>query len=101
MIDQATRDILRQQIRKGDYETAAKIYKQIVNRYVTPRYLEKFLKGQKNPSGKPGCHDPLKMFEAAAEAVRQRIEREQNATQTATKLIETILRDTKPQPIAL
>lgn len=100
MIDQATRDKLRQQVRKGDYESAAKIYQKIVNRYVTPRYLEKFLKGQKNPSGRPGCHDPLKMFEAVAEAVSQRNQRQLDTTEKANRLIAQITRDTTPtQPM--
>lgn len=102
MIDQTTRDKLRKQIRKGDYETAAKIYKQVVNRYVTPRYLEKFLKGDKNPVGRPGCHDPSQMFESVARAVGQRLERERDATIKADKLISAIIRDTTPtQPIPL
>ena len=102
MIDQTTRDKLRQQVRKGDYESAAKIYQKIVNRYVTPRYLEKFLKGQKNPAGRPGCHDPLKMFEAVAEAVSQRHQNQLDTTEKANRLIEQITRDTTPrQPVAL
>ena len=46
MIDQATRDKLRQKIRKGDYESAAKYTKNRKNRYVTPLFRE-FLKGRK------------------------------------------------------
>lgn len=101
MINQSTRDELRAQIRKGDYETAAKIYKNVVNRYVTARYLEKFLKGQKNPTGRTGCHDPSEMFEAIAQAVSQRHQREREATDKADALVKAIMRDTKPQPIAL
>ena len=102
MISQSTRDDLRAQIRKGDYETAAKIYQDVVNRYVTARYLEKFLKGQKNPTGRAGCHDPSEMFGAIAKAVSQRNQREREATERANALVKAIMRDTTPaQPMPL
>lgn len=102
MIDQSVRNRLKDQIRKGDYEAAAQIYKKNVTRYVTARYLQKYLEGQKNPTGRPGCHDPAAMFAAIAEAVRQRKAREQQATTQANELIQQIIRDTTPpQPIAL
>lgn len=103
MIDQSTRNALKAQIRKGDYEAAAQIYQKVVNRYITPRYLQKFIEGQKNPTGqRPGSHHPLKMFSAVAEAVRQRREREQYNTSAANRLLETLMRDANHhQPIPL
>lgn len=100
MIDQAIRNNLKDQIRKGDYEIAAQIYQKLVKKRITPRYLHKFIHGTHNPTGqRPGTHDPLRMFEAVATAVRQRQTAAQNANTAAQKLIETILIDTKPQPI--
>lgn len=102
MIDQAIRTELRSKIRKGDYEAAAQIYKKIAKRNITPRYLQKFITGHKNPLARPGCHDPGQMFEAIAEAVDQRQRRERQYSDDARRRLEEIIRqDTAPQPIAL
>ena len=94
MISQQARDELRQHTKKGDYKTAAKIYEQTVNRTIGARYLQKFIEGEKNPSGRPGCHQPLKMFEAVAQAVHRR----QMAEQESTVAAQQILKDKIRQP---
>lgn len=107
MIHQSERDALRQQIKKGDYLSAAQIYKEKYIRQIGRRYLQAFIEGHNNPTGAhPGSHNPLHMYEAVAEAVRQRIQRENAATEQARamryKLIEKIQRDTKPaSPVPL
>lgn len=103
MIAQHTRDQLRAQIRSGDWEKAAQIYEKNVSRPIYPRYLQKFIEGDKNPTGRnPRNHSPSQMFAAVAQAIQERQQREHEANQAAQKLLQTILRDTKPtQPIAL
>lgn len=102
MIDQPTRDTLENQIRKGDYEAAAQIYHKLVKKTITPRYLQKFLKGQKNPTGtRPHSHQPLQMFHALTQAVKERTDRQQQQTQAAQQLLQTIhshTTQTKPIP---
>lgn len=106
MIHQSERDALRTQIKKGDYEVAAKIYKDKHIRQVGRRYLQRFMEGLNNPSGtRPGSHQPIDMYEAVAQAVRERIQRENETTERARamryKLIEKITLDTAPKPVAL
>ena len=107
MIHQSERDALRAQIKKGDYQVASNIYQKNHNRPIGRRYLQRFMEGISNPSGaRPGSHQPIHMYEAVAEAVRRRIQRENETTETARamryKLIEKIRRDTTPaKPIAL
>lgn len=89
MIAQSTRDKLRERIKKGDYESAAQIYKKNVNRYVSGRYLQQFLSGTHKVTGrKEGGHDPLKMFEALTEAVKRREEEERIISNKALEMLQ-------------
>ena len=102
MIAQQLRDTLDEQIEFGDYQIAAQIYLKKVKKPISPRYLHKFIKGQKNPTGRPGRHDPEAMFAAIVEAVSQRQERVRKATESARKFMDKIIHDTAPKsPIAL
>ena len=106
MIHQYERDALHQQIKKGDYQVAANIYKSKHIRQINRRYLQRFIEGTNNPTGaRAGSHQPIHMYEAVAEAISTRLQRENNTTDQATdirkRLIEQITRDTKPQPMPL
>lgn len=111
MIDQQQRDLLLANVKTGqeDYETAALIYQKATGLTIHPRYLEKFLKGQRRcHSGKPKRHQPVEMYRSVAEAIAQRHQREKREKETQTSeasriyqnLIKIIQKDTKPQPIA-
>ena len=51
MIHQYERDALHQQIKKGDYQVAANIYKSKHIRQINRRYLQRFIEGTNNPTG--------------------------------------------------
>lgn len=107
MIHQSERDALAQQIKKGDYQVASNIYQEMHMRYVNRRYLQRFIEGKNQCTGaRAGSHQPLDMYKAVAEAIRQRLERDQDNTGQANeirqRLIDQITRDTTPhQPVAL
>lgn len=106
MINQDQRNLLLREIQPGDYFTAAEEYKQLTGREIYPRYLQKFLKGERKVTGrKVTGHDPLKMYEALAEAIRKRKESDAKRTAAAAqiykqKLILKMQGDLKPSPIA-
>lgn len=102
MIDQSLRDQLRAQIKPGDWQIAAQIYQNLVKKYISPRYLRKFIEGDKNPTGqRPGVHNPIQMFDAVAEAIRTRQQVERDQTTKALQILQSKIRIDKPQPIAL
>lgn len=101
MIDQSLRDQLRHQIKPGDWQIAAQIYQKLVKKYISPRYLRKFIEGDKNPTGqRQGVHSPVQMFDAVAEAIQQRQQTERDQTAKALKILQTKIQIPKPQPIA-
>lgn len=106
MIAQNQRDLLLDKIKPGDYHTAAQIYLRLTGRSIYPRYLQKFLKGQRKVTGrKKEGHDPLKMYEALAEAIKWREDKEAKTNESAAqiykeKLICKITGDLSPSPIA-
>jgi len=110
MIDQQQRDLLLREIKTGqqDYEKAAEIYQRLHGRSIHPRYLEKFLKGQRKcNSGKPKQHQPIEMYRCVAEAIAWRREREKREKETQTSeasriysnLINKIKQDVKTAPL--
>lgn len=103
MIDQATRTELRSQTQKGDIKRAAQIYEQKTGYKINPSQLQKLLTGHlQYQKGTIRKHQPLQMFNAITQAIQERQTAEQKATIEANKLLQTILRDTKPtQPIPL
>lgn len=104
MIDQEIRTALLQKTIGSDFEAAAQIYEKNTKRPIYPRYLDKFLRGERNPTGRhPASHDPGQMFAAIAEAVAERQRRERQYSEDARRrLTELIMRDTSPhQPMPL
>lgn len=103
MIHNEQRAALAAQLVKGDLIQAVKIYEKIAKRKIHRSMLEKFVENLHPFRGDaPGSHDPLQMYQAIAQAIAERQQREREATQKAADLLQTILRDTKPtQPIAL
>ncbi len=101
MIQTTARETLKANLQNGDLITAAQIYEKNTNRSIHPSLLQKFIAGKHRFTGKaPKAHQPLQMYQAIAEAVAQRKAKEYEATIAANQLLQTILRDTKPQPIA-
>lgn len=103
MIDQTTRTQLRSQTKKGDIKRAAQIYEQKTGCKINPSQLQKLLTGHlQYQQGNIRKHQPLQMFNAITQAIQERQTAEQKATTEANKLLQQILRDTKPtQPIPL
>ena len=102
MIDQSLRDQLRAQIKPGDWQIAAQIYQKLVKKYISPRYIRKFIEGDKNPTGqRPGVHNPIQMFDAVALAISQRQAAEIEQNQKALQIIQSKIRIDKPATIAL
>lgn len=100
MIDQAIRNALLEKTIRQDWDKAAQIYKKNNNRFIYPRYLERFLRGYSNPTGRfAGSHQPLRMFEAIAQAVAERQQAERDQTAKALQILQTKIRIDKPQPI--
>ena len=102
MISNEKRQALASQIQKGDLTAAVQIYEKIANRSIHRTMLEKFIKNI-HPFNHtdPKSHDPIQMYKSILQAISERRKREREATQQAEQLIQTILHDTKPQPIAL
>lgn len=106
MIAQNQRNLLLLRVKPGDYHAAAQIYHALTGRRIYPRYLQKFLKGERKVTGrKKEGHDPLKMYEAMAEAIKNRGEKEALLAESAAqiykeKLIQKITGDLSPSPIA-
>lgn len=101
MIDQSLRDQLRHQIKPGDWQIAAQIYQNKVKKYISARYLRKFIEGDKNPTGqRPGVHSPLQMFDAVADAVAKRQENERQQTQKAIQILQSKIR-IEPIPLCI
>lgn len=74
MISQDERNELRKRLNaKTDYVRAAHIYEKQTGRSIHHRYLYKLLTGERKVEGtKAGSHQPLQMWEAIVEAIRQR-----------------------------
>jgi hypothetical protein len=101
MIDQSARDLLLQKAIRQDWDRAAQIYARKNSRTIYPRYLEKFLRGQRNPTGrKRGAHQPLDMFDAIATAIAEREEAERQQTAQALRILQSKMR-IEPIPLAI
>jgi len=88
MIDQDTRDSLRNRIQGGDYKVASIIYRQKTGRRIGHRYLYMFLRGERNVTGrKENGHNPLAMYSAMVDAVKKREMEAEDLTMAARGLL--------------
>lgn len=92
MIKQEQRDILKNQINRGDFPVAASIYKQNTGRAISDRMLQKFLTGERQCLGdKPGAHRPEEMFRAIAQAIQRRKDREKRLNNLAADILASTI----------
>lgn len=92
MIKQEQRDILKNQINRGDFPVAASIYQQNTGRAISDRMLQKFLTGERQCLGdKPGAHQPEEMFRAIAQAIQRRKDREKRLNNLAADILASTI----------
>lgn len=91
MITQEHRDELRKLLKRGDIPRAALLYEQNTGRSISNSNMELFIKGErKNYGDKPGSHQPADMYKAIAQAISERMLREERLQ----KLVEDIREST-------
>lgn len=87
MIDQSKIAELKKLVVKGDYTTAATMYREKTGRTIDRRHLQKFIQGQFTPSGRKNAHSPIHMFAAVADAVKLRQQKIEFANTRARQLL--------------
>lgn len=92
MITREQRQLLRQQIKTGDYDRAGSIYLANTGREISTIYIWKFINGHKPVSGRlPGSHQPEDIYRAVAEAITARIAREARLHQMIDQINQSTL----------
>lgn len=93
MISSEQKEALSKRVVGGasDYNNAAEIYQALTGLSITPRYLYKFITGERKVTGaKPGSHNPVDLYEALVEAVTRREKKESEMKARAKALTERL-----------
>ena len=103
MITQEQKRELKNLLQPGDLSRAVNIYENTNRRQINKSAFYKFLTGERPFHGrKPGCHDPLAIFEAITRAIQERQQKERSAQNSAARLIDQITNDLdtlRPTPL--